>query len=410
MSFGIRYHDLGFETCIFAYWHRRPIIDFFLFKHEFPAWTSVITKAIQGTCLIPNSIWVEICRNEESVKYLLPFCPIICEYHGHVYLVSPTNWNRPKGPTLTHCYIHRFDTFHLDSVATFDIHYNPFQTQILKVTDFGHKFSTVTNCLSIHTPIMQSMRRVESEVSLTDMILANTKIPKSKSMVSLPQALASTIERFSCSQSQLACQHYLEANTQGFNDESGNHGLVVESSMRRGSSSSEMAIYDKNNPSSSSWRRTNWITKQRESERESHHTASTRESFSNDTYDSKTMKQERGQRTRKIHIRKIDSINGHSQGGPIPKWIYIEINQSNCSSSLTRQTTQDCSGVLLEQTHSKIIMQHADLIPLTELAMLMSEDLTGAIEKGLFYPHHRSKSDHDDQQVGENVGECDCQC
>jgi uncharacterized protein YgiB involved in biofilm formation len=330
---------------------------------------------------------------------------------------------------------------------------------------------------------MQSLRRVESEVSLTGMILANTKIPKSKSMVSLPQALASTIERFSCSQSQLANQQYLQANTQGFHDlvergdhgilvercmrrgssssemaiydknyqslpsshrslwprkqwasereshhtastresfsndtilhdlvERGDHGILVERCMRRGSSSSEMAIYDKNNQSSSSSHRSLWPRKQGASERESHHTASTRESFSNDTCDSKTMKKERSQMTRKTHIRRIDSINSHLQGGPIPKWIYVEINQSYCSSSLTRPTTQDSSGVLLDQTPSKIVTQHADLIPLSELAMMMSQDLIGAIEKGLFYSRDLSKNDHGDQQVRENMGECDRQC
>lgn len=259
---------------------------------------------------------------------------------------------------------------------------------------------------------MQSLRRVESEVSLTGMILANTKIPKSKSMVSLPQALASTIERFSCSQSQLANQQYLQANTQGFHDlvERGDHGILVERCMRRGSSSSEMAIYDKNYQSLPSSHRSLWPRKQGASERESHHTASTRESFSNDTCDSKTMKKERSQMTRKTHIRRIDSINSHLQGGPIPKWIYVEIYQSYCSSSLTRPTTQDSSGVLLDQTPSKIVTQHADLIPLSELAMLMSQDLIGAIEKGLFYSRDLSKNDHGDQQVRENMGECDRQC
>jgi hypothetical protein len=258
------------------------------------------------------------------------------------------------------------------------------------------------------------MRRVESEVSLTDMILANTKIPKSKSMVSLPQALASTIESFSCSQSKLACQQYMQANTQGFNqfNENENRGLLenCRSTGRRGSSSSVMAIYNRANHSTSSSRQTDHPRKQNESERESHHTASTRESFSNDTYDSKTMKKDRGQRKRKVHIRKIDANSTyHLQAGPIPKWIHIEINQNCCSSSLTCSTTQDSSGLRLEQRPSNITMQHADLMPLSELAMLMSHSLSGAIEKGLFSPIHRCTS-ADNQQVRENTDECDREC
>ena len=66
---------------------------------------------------------------------------------------------------------------------------------------------------------------------------------------------------------------------------------------------------------------------------------------------------------------------------PIPKWINIELT-ADCLP--TTPNPPLCPNPPIEEPLNRVILQRKDLIPMSDLAMILCNKLDGAISKGLF--------------------------
>ena len=228
------------------------------------------------------------------------------------------------------------------------------------------------------------MRRVASDVSFSDMILANTKIPRSKSILSLPQALASTIENHNFSQSSIVYQQPLRARKKICDPvENDSHGVRGRSSSStRKSTSSVLTVYDqlpRYDHLSRSARRERRVLR-----KASVHTAITEED--NRSKDTRSHNRS-GNRMRETKIKRMCARTCLDRTEPIPKWINIEPTDDRPPTNSNPPLRPNPPPEPLK----RVILQHKDLIPLTDLAMILSKNLDGAIAKGLFDPNGRKK-------------------
>lgn len=238
------------------------------------------------------------------------------------------------------------------------------------------------------------MRRVLSEVSITDMILANTMIPKSVSMISLPEALANTIENLSCSESKLfskaVCRSHAHILT---SDPCANHNHVK---AKRSTSTGTDQLPSKSETNDRSpTRRGNrqqrklWTS----SAGNSAITADSRYS-SNGTQskDTRSPSQSTGRFRKSRFIKKMDMSTMLARAEPIPKWITItvmDINSPIPRRPASPKPSKQESVLEMPSTQpvepSEFAAEH-NLMPLAELAKVVCDKSNEAIANGLFQP------------------------
>lgn len=241
---------------------------------------------------------------------------------------------------------------------------------------------------------MPTMRRVLSEVSITDMLLANTMMPKSASKISLPEALAHALERLNCSESrllnkQLRFTHGSQLLCDTLDDDN-KKKLKRRSYTKRCSLSSESKTKDEpsGKPDIRQQRaRRGDSTGATTITDDSRH--SSRGALSKDTYYPNTSTR----RCRKSRIiKKIDKSTMIARGEPIPKWITItdmDIHAhipGRTASPKPLKDRHECAHQLPPKVEpSQFAVEH-NLLPLSELAKLMCIELGEAVASGLFQP------------------------
>ena len=112
-------------------------------------------------------------------------------------------------------------------------------------------------------------------------------------------------------------------------------------------------------------------------------TASTEDTLSKDTRPNARS----GNRMRKTKIKQMSARTFLDRTEPIPKWINIEPTDDRPPTNSNPPLRPNPPPEPLK----RVILQHKDLIPLTDLAMILSKNLDGAIAKGLFDPNGRKK-------------------
>ena len=223
------------------------------------------------------------------------------------------------------------------------------------------------------------MRRVLSEVSITDMLLANTMIPKSKSMMSLPEALANTIESLNCSESKLLnktlpCKQTNQLQSVPLGN-AGRNKPRRSRFIKRNTLSLKSVTIDTPSEKSGSLhhheRRRNSIDSTANTDESRY---SSRGNHSNDAL-SPNASERRFRKSR--FIKKIDTNTILARVEQIPKWITITEMDIHApipgrpNSSRPSKATTECIQQLPPKVEpSQFAIEH-NLLPLSELAQVM---------------------------------------
>lgn len=241
---------------------------------------------------------------------------------------------------------------------------------------------------------MPTMRKVLSEVSITDMILANTMIPKSASMISLPEALANTIESLNCSESKLFNKAPSRSQAQFLScDPRDNHDHWKpkrSSSIGRNQLPSKSETNDQS-PSirGSRQQRDHRASSAGNSAITADSRYSSRGTHSKDT----SSPSPRTGRFRKSRIiKKMDMSTLLARAEPIPRWITITVMDIHAPIPgrpvSPKPLKQECAQQMpskLPIEPSEFVAEH-NLMPLAELAKVMCDESNEAVASGLFQP------------------------
>lgn len=224
------------------------------------------------------------------------------------------------------------------------------------------------------------MRRCNSEVSMTDMIMSNIKIPRSKSMLSLSQALTSARQECSLNQSQLSLavsRQILKTKKERFDpidraNSSGDedYNPVTRRRSRRRRRASRASITARNGDGPHEGRQS--------MERSAH----SKGACSRETSRSRETSAKRI--CGKAVIKRADKMSTLARTEKIPKWINVEIKVDIPLVPPTAVPEEPAP------TKPKIKL-HKDLVSLTDLAMILSNNLDHAIAKGLYEPKESGK-------------------
>jgi hypothetical protein len=241
---------------------------------------------------------------------------------------------------------------------------------------------------------MPTMRKVLSEVSITDMILANTMIRKSESMISLPEALANTIENLNCNESKLFNKALHRSHAQILScDPTGNQDHVNakrRSSIGRNQLPSTSVTNDQP-PTMRSNRQQPELC--RCSTSNSAITADSRySSKGTHSKDTRSPSPSTGRRRKSRIIKKMDMSTLLARAEPIPKWITIAamdihspIPGRPVAPKPLKQESEQQMPSRLSLKPSEFAVEH-NLMPLAELAKVICDESNEVFANGLFQP------------------------
>lgn len=232
------------------------------------------------------------------------------------------------------------------------------------------------------------MRRCSSEVSLTDMILANVQVPRrmshSQSMVSLSQALVNPNPE---------AEVLWNASMENIN-----HLRDIRDQLHK----DQLVRIHKNKPRKSS----SDSAKKSERRRRRYHqqsssagtdglddcskpTGSTRSKDGRNQSKASSIRRSTHSRKASSFIKKVDVRTSMAKRAPIPKWIEVEIKSMDRHASPTPPHE--------DPPPKPTIQKHIDknMMPLADIAMILSNNLDGAIARGLFETRMDKKPETD---------------
>lgn len=209
------------------------------------------------------------------------------------------------------------------------------------------------------------MRRCSSGVSLTDMILSNVQVqlPHSKSMVLLSQALANP-NPFSDIKANLSMENarYLRAKKEQVQRNQPPKSRRRRM-LRKASSAPADCLGDSDKP-----------------------TRSTRSNEGDKSKGSSIRRSTHSRRSSSSFIKKTDVRTIMSRGAKIPKWIDVEIKVIDRPKSPSPEE----EGLPTKPVDQKI---NENIMPLTDMAMILSNNLDAAIARGLFEARTATKKE-----------------